>query len=85
MPLHNAPPPQIQAQIQYHTPHMQYQNGHIPAQVHYTVQTPQHQPFEQKPDSPEQQKPHGVKRRFSDIEGNQVYLRLLVIQIWVYA
>ncbi|XP_035726475.1 extensin-like isoform X1 [Vespa mandarinia] len=71
MPLHNAPPPQIQAQIQYHTPHMQYQNGHIPAQVHYTVQTPQHQPFEQKPDSPEQQKPHGVKRRFSDIEGNQ--------------
>lgn len=50
---------------------MQYQNGHVPTQVHYTMQPP-HQQFEQKPDSPEQQKSHGVKRRFSDVEGGQV-------------
>lgn len=71
IPLHNVPPPQVQAQIQYHPQHMQYQNGHVPTQVHYTMQ-PAHQQFEQKPDSPEQQKTHGVKRRFSDVEGGQV-------------
>lgn len=71
IPLHNVPPPQ--AQIQYH-PHIQYQNGHVPAQVHYTMQP--HQQFEQKPDSPEQQKSHGIKRRFSDVEGGQVKYRL---------
>ncbi|XP_054004590.1 KH homology domain-containing protein 4-like isoform X3 [Hylaeus anthracinus] len=68
IPLHNVPPPQVQAQIQYHAQHMQYQNGHMPPQVHYTVQPP-HQQFDQKPDSPEQ-KSHGVKRRFSDVEAN---------------
>ncbi|EFN86500.1 extensin isoform X2 [Harpegnathos saltator] len=70
IPLHNVPPPQVQAQIQYHPQHIQYQNGHVPTQVHYTMQPP-HQQFEQKPDSPEQQKSHGVKRRFSDVEGGQ--------------
>ncbi|XP_029659061.1 extensin-like isoform X2 [Formica exsecta] len=70
IPFHNVPPPQVQAQIQYHPQHIQYQNGHIPAQIHYTMQPP-HQQFEQKPDSPEQQKSHGVKRRFSDVEGGQ--------------
>ncbi|XP_076288665.1 uncharacterized protein LOC143213060 isoform X2 [Lasioglossum baleicum] len=68
MPLHNVPPPQVQAQIQYHAHHMQYQNGHMPPQVHYTVQPPPQQ-FDQKPESPEQ-KSHGVKRRFSDVEAN---------------
>lgn len=80
IPLHNVPPPQVQAQIQYHPQHIQYQNGHIPAQVHYTMQPP-HQQFEQKPDSPEQ-KSHGVKRRFSDVEGSQVKYR--VSQIYSY-
>lgn len=75
IPFHNVPPPQVQAQIQYHPQHIQYQNGHIPAQIHYTMQPP-HQQFEQKPDSPEQQKSHGVKRRFSDVEGGQVKYRL---------
>lgn len=70
IPLHNVPPPQVQAQIQYHAQHMQYQNGHMPPQVHYTVQPPPQQ-FEQKPDSPEQ-KSHGIKRRFSDVETNPV-------------
>lgn len=81
IPLHNVPPPQVQAQIQYHPQHIQYQNGHIPAQVHYTMQPP-HQQFEQKPDSPEQQKSHGVKRRFSDVEGSQVKYR--ASQIYLY-
>lgn len=80
IPLHNVPPPQVQAQIQYHPQHIQYQNGHIPAQVHYTMQPP-HQQFEQKPDSPEQ-KSHGIKRRFSDVEGSQVKYR--VSQIYLY-
>lgn len=75
MSPHNVPPPQVQTQIQYHPQHIQYQNGHIPTQVHYTIQPP-HQQFEHKPDSPEQQKMQGIKRRFSDIEGGQVKYRL---------
>ncbi|XP_015590574.1 extensin isoform X2 [Cephus cinctus] len=71
MPLHNVPPPQVQAQIQYHTQQIQYQNGQMQAQVHYTLQQPQLQSFEQKPDSPEHQKCQGVKRRFSDVDGAQ--------------
>jgi len=44
------------------------------------MQSP-HQQFEQKPDSPEQQKSHGIKRRFSDVEGGQVKCCL---QIYTY-
>ncbi|XP_012259020.2 altered inheritance of mitochondria protein 3-like isoform X2 [Athalia rosae] len=71
LPMHSVPPPQIQAQIQYHTQQIQYQNGQMQAQVHYTIQPPpMQQPLDQKPGSPEQ-KHHGVKRRFSDADGSQ--------------
>ncbi|XP_015120922.1 extensin isoform X2 [Diachasma alloeum] len=64
--LHNVPPGQI-----HYTQQLHYQNGQMPEQLHYTVQPPQ-QPFEMhNPDSPEQQKGHGVKRRFNDVEGPQ--------------
>ncbi|CAG5100365.1 Similar to khdc4: KH homology domain-containing protein 4 (Xenopus laevis) [Cotesia congregata] len=69
--FHHAPPSQVQSHIQYHTHQLQCQNGHIPTQVHYTIQPPP-QPFEMhKPDSPEHHKGHGVKRRFTDVEGLQ--------------
>lgn len=65
--LHNVPPSPMQTQIHY-TQQLQYQNGQMPEQLHYTVQPPQ-QPFEMhNPESPEQQKGHGVKRRFNDVE-----------------
>ncbi|XP_012282033.1 extensin-2 isoform X2 [Orussus abietinus] len=69
VPLHTAPPPpQMQAQIQYHTQQIQYQNGQMQAQVHYGVQPPL-PPHQQ--DAPEQQRGHGVKRRFSDLDAPQ--------------
>ncbi|XP_057341321.1 uncharacterized protein LOC130678236 [Microplitis mediator] len=68
--LHHAPPSQVQSHIQYHTHQLQCQNGQISTQVHYAIQPPHH--FEMhKPDSPEHHKGHGVKRRFTDVEGLQ--------------
>ncbi|XP_034940566.1 extensin-like isoform X2 [Chelonus insularis] len=67
--LHAVPSSQVQQQIQYHSQQLQYQNGQVPAQVHYTIQPPP-QPFEMhKPDSPEHHKGHGIKRRFTDVDG----------------
>ncbi|XP_063990671.1 uncharacterized protein LOC135169529 isoform X3 [Diachasmimorpha longicaudata] len=64
--VHNVSPAQI-----HYTQQLQYQNGPMPEQLHYTVQPPQ-QPFEiHPPGSPEQQKGHGVKRRFNDVDGPQ--------------
>lgn len=76
------PPPQgiqnVQTQIHY-TPQLQYQqNEHMnmQAQVHYAVQPSQHSFELHKSESSEQQKGHGVKRRFNDPEGPQVIKKL---------
>ncbi|XP_066590962.1 uncharacterized protein [Prorops nasuta] len=71
-PLHNMPPPPPQAQIPYHSQQIHLQNGHLPPQLHYAMSPQQH--LDQKSDSPEHQKSHGIKRRFSDVEGNQEHV-----------
>ncbi|XP_068989720.1 uncharacterized protein [Neodiprion pinetum] len=71
LPMHCVPPPQVQAQIQYHTQQIQYQNGHMQAQVHYTIQSPPMQQLLDQKFNSFQQNQHGVKRRYSDGELSQ--------------
>lgn len=72
MPVHNQSSPEIRHQMQVH-----YQNGQVPGQVHYQIQPPPaHHPYE-VPDVMEHQKSHGMKRRYSDVEGVQVNSKFL--------
>ncbi|KAJ8669128.1 hypothetical protein QAD02_000387 [Eretmocerus hayati] len=69
VPHHVGPPPEMQPPMQYHAQQVHYQNGHIPAQMHYGVQSPQPQHhFEPNSDVPEHQKVLGMKRRFSEVD-----------------